>query len=299
MIIEPNRTKKLFINAALTGIVPKKKDNPSVPVTPDEIARDARDVRAAGAAIVHIHARDTHEDPTPAQEAFLEIISRIKDQASDLLICVTTSGRREADPKKRSQALELEEPLKPDLASLTLGSMNFISEASVNSPQTIQYLASAMAERGIKPELEVFEPGMIHYAKYLLQKGILEEPLYFNLFLGSLGTSPASLMDLACMINALPEGSVFAVAGVGRYQFYCNGLSVAAGGHVRVGLEDSMFMDENKSVPATNISLVERIVRLARSLDREIMNPDEVRKLLGIRPRRPAGNVECRGLTPS
>jgi uncharacterized protein (DUF849 family) len=161
--------------------------------------------------------------------------------------------------------------------------MNFPKEASVNSPTMIQSLAAKMNERGIVPELEIFDMGMIDYSRFLLSKAILKPPLYYNLLLGSLGTIQATPLNLATMVNSLPEGATWAAAGIGTYQFPMNALAIAMGGHVRVGLEDSIYMDAEKKLPATNPSLVERLVIVARAIGREPATPAEARAIIGLK----------------
>jgi uncharacterized protein (DUF849 family) len=168
------------------------------------------------------------------------------------------------------------------MASLTLGSLNFPKQASVNQPDVIRRLAERMAERGIVPELEVFDFGMVDYAKFLIGRGVLRPPLYFNLLLGSLGTLSASPFNLSALTVALPDDAVWAGAGIGRFQFWVNSMAIAMGGHVRVGLEDNLWLDVEKTRPATNVDLVERLVRLAESAGREVATPAEARELIGL-----------------
>jgi 3-keto-5-aminohexanoate cleavage enzyme len=276
---------RLILNVALTGMVPRKVENPALPVTPDEIAEDARLCVEAGASIVHLHARDSEGAPTEEPEAFADIIRRIRSACDDVIVCVTTSGRRFPEFERRAQVLELEGDVKPEMASLTLGSLNFPKQASINEPETIWRLAERMNERGIVPELEVFDFGMADYAKFLIRHGILRPPFYANLLLGSLGTLSASPFNLATLAASLPEGTTWAAAGIGRYEFWVNAMAITMGGHVRVGLEDNLFMDTEKTVPATNVSLVERLVRLAQAAGREVASPAEVRALIGLPPR--------------
>ena len=139
-----------------------------------------------------------------------------------------------------------------------------------------------MAERGIVPELEVFELGMVDYAKYLIDRNVLRPPFVFNLLLGSLGTLAATPLNLALLVEALPTESVWAGAGIGRFQFPVNALAVAMGGHVRVGLEDNLWLDADKTRPATNVELVRRVVRVTEAVEREIATPDVARQLLGL-----------------
>jgi 3-keto-5-aminohexanoate cleavage enzyme len=277
---------KLIINAAITGMVPTKLDTPHVPVTVDEIVADARRCHEAGASIVHVHARDEHGLPTYRKEIAAEIFAGIRNACPALLISATTSGRTQKEFWQRSQVLDLEGVLKPDFASLTLGSMNFATQASVNEPKTIQELAAKMKARGIAPELELFELGMAEYAHYLIQRNLLVPPFYTNILLGSLGTLSASQQNLDLMTRALPKGTTWSAAGIGRFQFQVNRLAIAMGGHVRVGLEDNLWFDDARTELATNPGLIKRLVKLARAEGREIASPDEARKIIGLPTRR-------------
>ena len=274
---------KLIINVALTGVVPTKAENPHLPVTPAEIAKDARRVCGLGASILHIHARDEYGQPTHRREIYREIITRIRQYCPDVIITVSTSGRRVKAQMQRAEVLELEGECKPDLASLMMGSLNFRDDASINPPEFILGLLGAMRSAGVRPELEIFDTGMANYADYLFRKGYLEGPCFTNLILGSLGTMPATPRDLVFLRDSLPGQAVWAATGVGRFAPRMQALAVAMGGHVRVGLEDSLFMDEGKLEMATNERLVQRVVTIAQAMDREIATPREVRVLLGLR----------------
>jgi 3-keto-5-aminohexanoate cleavage enzyme len=198
----------LIINAALTGNVPTKAQNPYVPVTPDEIVDDCERCVDAGASVVHLHARDRDGRPTYRRDVYAEIVADVRERCPDVIVCVTTSGRVHPEFDQRAEVLELEGALKPDLASLTLGSLNFPTQASVNEPEMIQRLAERMRERGIIPELEIFV-GMVDYAKFLIERGVLEPPFYFNLLLGSLGTLSATPFNRAALVQSLPPGAIW------------------------------------------------------------------------------------------
>lgn len=274
---------KVFINLSPTGMVPTKEQNPHTPITPKEIIDTTIACAKLGASIVHIHPRDENGKPTYKKEVFAKIIYGIKEKNDKIIICVSTSGRLWSEFEKRSEVLDLESDLKPDLASLTVGSMNFIHQESVNSPTMIEQLALKMQEKGIKPELEVFEPGMVHKAEYLMDKGIInKDKPYFNIFLGSLGTSPLEPSALAAFHALLPDDSVWALAGIGKFQLDTNVASLAFGGNIRVGLEDNLFFDRDKKEPASNESLVERIATIIEKMKLEIATPKETRAILGI-----------------
>lgn len=275
--------KPLVINLAMTGMVPRKRDNAAVPVTTAEVVADAVASHAAGARIFHLHARRDDEEPTFERERYAEMTRGIRAAIPGAVICVTTSGRLYREFEQRSDPLGLEGESKADLASLTLGSMNFPQQASVNEPAMIRRLALAMKERGIVPELEIFDFGMIDYAHYLIGRKVLEEPFVFNLLLGSLGTSAATGVNLAMMVERLPRGAFWSAAGIGAFQFPVNALAVALGGNARTGLEDNLFLDAEKTRPATNPLLVERVARVAGALGRPIATVEQTRRLLGLR----------------
>lgn len=273
---------KLIINAALTGMVPNRKDTPYVPITPEEIADDAYKVYREGASIVHVHARDEYGKPTPDRKVYAKIIGLIREKAPDLIICATTSGRVCQDQSARADVLNLPPDLLPDMASLTCGSFNFPRQASTNAPQVIKHLADTMMKQKVLPELEIFEVGMLEYAKYLVSKGILQMPLYVNLFLGSLGTIPAKREHLNYLRNLLPVDTIWAAAGVGMYQDKVETLAIELGGGVRTGVEDSIWADRSKEILATNQGLVARVVEKAIRQKIPIASPNEVRVMLGL-----------------
>ena len=161
--------------------------------------------------------------------------------------------------------------------------MNFPKQASVNEPEMIRRLASAMQARGIVPELEIFDMGMLDYAHYLIGKGILQPPFTFNLLLGSLGTLAATPLNLALLVERLPAGAFWSAAGIGRFQFEMNALGSVFGGHVRTGLEDNLYLDPLKRELATNELLVQRLARLAEAAGRSLAAPEEARALIGLR----------------
>ena len=272
----------LIINLAPTGMVPTKDQTPHVPVSPDEIIEDVERCRALGASIVHVHARDEQGRPTHRREYFAPVIEGIRRLDPELIVCATCSGRLVTELDERADVLELEGDARPDMASLTLGSNNFQREASVNPPHVIKALAERMRARGIRPELEVFEPGMLHYARHLSERSFIDEPGYVNVLLGNLGTSPVTPGSLGAFLALMPERWTWAVAGIGRSQLTANLLAIASGGHVRVGLEDNIWWDRDRTELATNPMLVERVVRLADIAERPIATPREVRERLSL-----------------
>jgi len=273
---------KIIINAAITGMVPRKKDTPFVPVTVDEIVEDAIKCISVGASILHIHARDRDEKPTYKAEVFAEIIEGIRREYPEVVICVTTSGRTYNEFEKRSEVLDLDGFVKPDMASLTLGSLNFPAEASINEPKMIMKLAEEMNLKGIKPELEIFDTGMINTAKYLCRKGYISPPFYFNIILGSIYSTQAKMSDLSYLVSLLPQDAVWAGGGTGIFQLVVNAAAIIMGGHVRVGLEDNIWYDYYKKELSTNEKSIQRLRRIACELGREIATPAEAREMLGL-----------------
>lgn len=280
----------LIINFTPTGMVPTKAMTRHVPLTVDEIVEDVLAARELGATMIHLHARDGAGRPTYRREVYAELIGRIREADGHgedaLILIVSTSGRDWSEIEKRSDSLQLEGPHKPDMASLTLSSLNFSGGASVNSPDTIMTLARMMQQRGIRPELEVFDLGMLNYARYLTQKGLIEPPYYFNLLFGNIASAQASALHLGTLLAELPDDSVWSAGGIGDHQFRMNLNAMLHGGGVRVGLEDNIWMTPRREALATNRGLLERINRAAEMLDLEIATPAEVRRRLKLAPPR-------------
>lgn len=270
----------LIIQLAPTGIIPQKSDNPSVPITPEEIAEDVSRCYKLGVSSVHVHAR--HGDGRPAfeKEIYEEIFEKIRRKCPDIIICASTSGRIFQNIKERSQVLEL----KPEMATLSVGTVNFKNYPSINTLDSVQDLAGRMKRLGIKPELEIFEAGFINTALYLVKKGYLVHPLHFNLFLGALGSIPAGLRDVVYLVDSIPAGNTWSATGIGRFQIRINSAAIIMGGHVRVGLEDALYHHHATRELATNEMLVKRIVRIAHEVGREIATPEDARRILGLYP---------------
>jgi 3-keto-5-aminohexanoate cleavage enzyme len=274
---------KLFINFTPTGMIPTREMTPHVPISPREIVNEVLAARQFGISMVHLHARDEKGMPTYKNETYSEIISGIRRVDKNLVLCVSTSGRFWSEFEKRADCLRLEGDAKPDMASLTLSSLNFNNEASINTPQMIQMLAKMMLEKGIKPELEAFDIGMINYAKYLHKKNLLSPPFYFNLILGNIACAQANILNLGLMVNELPEGSIWAAGGVGDAQLKINVIAMMNGGGVRIGLEDNIWYTPKRDKLATNLDLLKRIYKVAEFLGYEIATPQEVRNYLAIK----------------
>lgn len=268
--------EKLIITVALTGNVPTRDLNSNLPVTPEEIARDVARCAEAGASLFHVHARDGQGRPTLDLEVFKEIARRIKDLAPEVIIQLSTGGRAGSDHRQRMAPVLL----RPEMASFTTGSCNLPGIVYENSPAFLKDLARAFLEHGVKPEIEVFEPGMINNCLFLHQKGLLSPPFHFDFVLGAPGALPASVKNLLFLVESIPPGSTWSVAGIGSQEMPMAMAALTMGGHVRVGLEDNLFLPDG--TPASNLSLVNWVVKAARLLGRAIATPDEAREILGL-----------------
>lgn len=285
---------ELIVNFTPTGMIPTKEMTPHVPITPTEIIEDIHQAWELGITIVHVHARDeTTGQPTYKAEVYEKIISGIRKFAPDLVICVSLSGRNWTELEKRTEPLQLDGSLKPDMGSLTLSSLNFARSASLNAPDMVMDLASAMKEKSVKPELEAFDPGMINYAQYLIKKGLVEPPFYWNLILGNIASAQSDILHAGVMVRDLPPGSIWSIGGMGDAQLPMNSLAIAMGGGVRVGIEDNIYLDRGHSIPARNIDLVKRIHVLAEAHERPIMKPAQLREVLNMRDNRSGYGVRA------
>lgn len=266
---------------APTGMVPTRAMTPHVPITPEEIARDVAAAAALGITSVHLHARDADGAPTWDREVYARIVGAVRDRAPEVLINVSTSGRTWSELEKRADCLALDGDLKPDLASLTLSSLNFLGSASVNAPDTVRGLATIMRDRGIVPELEIFDLGMVNMAHVLRKEGLVPPTAVANLFFGNIAGMQANAAEVGLAVERLPEDILWAGAGLGDFQLTAQALAVAVGGGVRVGLEDGIWFDRGRTTLATNESLVERVHGLLELHGRPMMTPAELRAHLG------------------
>jgi 3-keto-5-aminohexanoate cleavage enzyme len=275
----------LIINLTPTGMIPTKEMTPHVPTTVQEIVENVHEATEVGITMVHLHARDERTgEPTYKAEVYSEIIAGIRKFSSDLVVVVSLSGRTFREFEERAEPLKLEGNVKPDMGSLTLSSVNFNRQASISDPEMIQALAQEMKYRNILPELEAFDSGMINYAKYLERKGLLEPPHYFNLILGNIACAQADLLHVGVMIRDLPQDSFWSLGGVGDCQLMMNSIAVAYGGGVRVGLEDNIWYDPERTRLSRNVDLIRRIHSLAKANGRKVMTPGALRELLNLEP---------------
>jgi 3-keto-5-aminohexanoate cleavage enzyme len=271
--------EKLVITVAPTGSVPRKADTPFLPTTPDEIAETAYLCEQEGASIIHVHCRDAKGNPTSDYNLFEETVAKIRKRTK-LVVMVSTSGVAGKSDEERGEPLKT----KPEMGSLTTGSLNFTARKPpavyVNSWETITYLARRMKELSIKPELEAFDVGFIPQGMMLVEQGLVAEPPHFQLVMGVGGGIPATMDNLIHMRNQLPPNATFTVAGVGRRQSEMTSMAIMMGGHVRVGLEDNVYI--SKGQLASNEEFVAQTRKVAENMNRPVANADEARRILHI-----------------
>ncbi len=268
--------EKLIITVALTGNVHEKKTNPDLPVTPEEIAADVKRCTDAGASVFHVHARDSQHKPTLDESIYKEIVKKIKAASPDVIIQLSTGARAGKGYKDRAAPVRL----LPEMASFTTGSSNLPGIIYENSPEFIEFLAGVFKETGVKPEIEVFETGMINNALHLEKKGFIEFPIHFDFVLGAPGAMPGTVKNLLFLSESIPPDSTWTVAGIGKAEIPLSTAAIVLGGHVRIGLEDNLYMPDGS--PASNVKLVEKIVTIAGEIGRDIAGPDEARSILTI-----------------
>lgn len=272
---------KLIITAAISGAEVTKEHNPNVPYTVEEFVREAKGAAEAGASIIHLHVREDDGTPTQDRERFKVIMDAIQKEVPDVIIQPSTGGAAWMNADERLQPLEL----NPEMATLDCGTLNFGGdEIFVNTENMIIEFARRMNERDIKPECEVFDKSMIDMALRLAKKGHIKTPMHFDFVMGVNGGITGEPRDLLFLVESIPADATWTVAGVGRFQLPLTTMAILMGGHVRVGFEDNV--NYTKGVPAeSNAQFVERVVRLAKELGRDIATPDEAREILGMEKR--------------
>ncbi|MBQ6663642.1 MAG: 3-keto-5-aminohexanoate cleavage protein [Firmicutes bacterium] len=272
---------KLIISCCICGAEVTKEQNPAVPYTVEEIVREAKSAYDAGAALIHLHVRWDDGTPTQDKGRFQECIDAIRKECPDVIIQPSTGGAVGMTDLERLQSTEVVPT--PEMATLDCGTCNFGGdEIFINTDNTINNFGDIMKERGIKPECEVFDKGMIDLALKAARKGHIDKPMHFDFVLGVQMT--ATVRDLVFMATSIPEGSTWTATGIGKECWNIVAATIAMGGHVRVGFEDNVYM--SKGVLAkSNGEMVERVVQIAKLMNREIATPDEARQILGLKPR--------------
>ena len=292
-------SRNVIISCAVTGSADSVGINPAVPVLPADIAREALEAASAGAAVVHIHVRDpTTTGVSMEIDHYSEVVERIRQSNSDVIVNLTTGpGARlqlgKDDPFDFGKGTNLTRPenrvahvekLKPEICSLDIGSFNFGANVFLNTPDSVTKMADMIRAVGVKPELEVFDLGGLRQAKALVKAGHVEKPYLFQICLGIPWAAEATPETMMAMRNHLPDGAIWASFGISRHQFPMAGLAVILGGHVRVGLEDNLYLSHGVLAPG-NASLVERAVAIIENLGEQVATPDAAREILGIKGR--------------
>lgn len=281
-----NLENKRIISVAVTGAWPTRKDNPTLPVTPQEIADDVYECWKAGAAVAHIHVRNDDGTPSTEFERYKETIEKIREKKDcDICINITSSGGTlgaGSDDEDDEARIKPIRELLPEMCSYDCGTLNWqYNTIFENHPRFLEKLGLETQKLNVKPEIEIFDPGMIYAAEYYMKKGILKAPCHFQLILGGSRRCKATIEDLVMLKNRLPEGSTWAASGIGRGHVPIMMATIAMGGHLRVGLEDNVFY--SKGVPAKgNVQLVSRAKRLLEEAGYEAATSDEAREILGL-----------------
>jgi 3-keto-5-aminohexanoate cleavage enzyme len=270
---------KMIITVGVTGSRISRQLTPHIPILPQEIAQSGIEAVKAGAAILHIHVRDPQTGlGTQDHAIFKEVVDRIRSEV-DCVLCLTTSGIPGRNLPIEARLTPL--ALKPELVSYDAGSINMGENVFLNPPDFLEALARGCLEKGVKPELEIFEVGMVYTCLKYFAKGLLRAPLHFQFVLGTPAGMPATPKSLLYLTEIIPAGSTWSVIGIGPGQLPLAVMGMAMGGHVRVGLEDNIYYSKGR-LAKSNAELVERVVKIAREYGREIATPQEARKMLSL-----------------
>jgi uncharacterized protein (DUF849 family) len=277
--------RPVIITVAITGALPRKKDNPAVPVTPSEQIESTHEAFEAGASLVHVHVRNPDESPSSDPELYGRVQEGVRKHCPGMIVQFSTGGRGR-DQSARGAMLHL----KPDMASLATGSVNFPNRIYENPPDFVDGLAQAMLDHGVKPEVEVFDLAMLYSAANLVKRGLLVDPPHVQFVMGIPNAMPArrTIFDfLRSEIADVLPNATWVAAGIGRYQWEVNQWCLATGGHCRTGLEDNLRATPDR-LAASNAELVKKIVDDCPRFDRRPAAPAEARQILGLSPAAPA-----------
>jgi 3-keto-5-aminohexanoate cleavage enzyme len=271
--------KPVIITVAITGAVPRKKDNPAVPVTPEQQVESTHEAFEAGAALVHIHVRNPDESPGSDPELYGRVQEGVRKHCPGMIVQFSTGGRGR-DQSLRGAMLHL----KPDMASLATGSVNFPNGIYENAPEFVEGLARTMLDNGVKPEIEVFDLAMLYNAANLVKKGLVKDRPHVQFVLGVPNAMPArrSIFDfLRSELSAVLPDATWVAAGIGRHQWEVNQWCLEAGGHCRTGLEDNLRIEPDR-LAASNAELVGKIADACARYDRRPATAAEARQILGL-----------------
>ncbi|NTV89989.1 MAG: 3-keto-5-aminohexanoate cleavage protein [Clostridiales bacterium] len=273
---------KVICTVAPTGAWPSKQDTPYIPITPEEIFKDVYACWKAGASIAHIHVRDDEGKSSMDYNKFKQVVELIRGSDCDIVLNLTTSGKLYLPDEERYQHVI---DFKPELASYDCGSMNWLhTSVFENSPTFLEKLGKVMLENEVKPEIEIFDAGMVYNALYYLKKGILKGPLHFQFVLGAAGGMTATVENLVFLKSLIPADATWGALGIGKGHLPILYTALALGGHVRVGMEDNILYSKGR-LATSNAEFVERTKRTAAEMGKEIATPDEARQILGLKKR--------------
>lgn len=267
-------SQPLLITAAVVGAETMREHNPNVPYTPDEIAAEAVRCREAGASMVHVHGRRDDGSPTQDRETFRQILEKIRGR-SDILVQFSTGGAVWMDVEERIEALDL----RPDMATLTTGTVNFGDDVFMNSWPMIKTIAARLQQHDVRPEVEVFDTGMVDAALRLVKEGLLSEPIHFDFVLGVPGAMGAAPENLDFLVSKIPSDATWCVAGVGRHELPLAYKAIEMGGHVRVGLEDNVYVAKGQLAQGS-WELVQKVAERAAEVGRSLHTPQSARLML-------------------
>ncbi|WP_404900545.1 3-keto-5-aminohexanoate cleavage protein [Priestia filamentosa] len=274
-----NGEDKIILTVAPTGAWPTKEDTPYVPLQPEEIADEVYACYQAGASIAHIHVRDDEDQASMDFKKFEKTVRLIKERCDIVLNLTTSGGIGLSDDIRMKPFIELE----PEMASYDCGSMNWQhSTVFENSPKFLEKLGLTMQEKGVKPEIEIFDAGMVYNALYYLKKGILQGPLHFQFVLGAAGGMSATVENLVFLKSLIPPDSTWSALAIGKSHLPILFATLALGGHLRVGMEDNIYYEKGK-LAKSNVEFIERAKRIATELGKEIATPDEARQMLRLK----------------
>lgn len=266
----------LIITCPIVGAELTKKEYPYLPITPEELANAVKDAVDAGASIIHLHVRDEEGRPSQRVDIFEEVTKKIRMRC-DCILEYSTGGAVGTPLEERCAPLKL----KPEMASLNMGTMNFGPDIFENKESTIRYIANAIQENGIMPDVAIFDCGMMDTLNRYLKKGYIPKKFLIGFALGVPGGMGGDVKNLLFLLDRLPPGQAWLVAGVGKYQLPLSVHAIALGGHVRVGIEDNIYYRKGE-LANSNAQLIKRIVRIAKEMDRPIASVDQAREILGL-----------------
>ena len=269
--------QKLIITAALTGAEVTREQQPALPVTPQEIAIAAEECAKAGASIVHLHARQADGMPTQDRETYRQIIAAIRERC-DVIVQVSTGGAVGMTSAERLAPVKL----APEMATLSMGTVNFGDDVFMNHPADMETFLHAIQAHGVKPEFEIFDTGMITTLNRWLKRGLLQGPQHVDFVLGIPGGMAGTPQALMYMVEQLPPDATWTVAGIGSAQLPLGTLAILLGGHVRVGFEDNVYYRKGE-LASSNAQLVSRIARIRQELNRSVATPAQARAILGLK----------------